>query len=96
VGTVEVREVFKISKVGTIAGCFVTDGKIERKSKIRLIRDGIVMFDGELDTLKRFKDDAREVLKGFDCGIKLKNYNDVQLDDIIEVYEQVEVKRKLS
>jgi translation initiation factor IF-2 len=94
-GTVEIREIFKISKVGTIAGCMVTDGKILRSSKIRLIREGVVIFSGEVATLKRFKDDVKEVSKGFECGIQIKNNNDIQVGDVIEVYEQVEVKRKL-
>lgn len=95
VGNVEVREVFKISKVGTIAGCYVQDGKIARSSSIRVIREGIVVHTGELDALKRFKDDVREVTKGFECGIKVKNFNDIRVDDVIEAYEQVELKRKL-
>lgn len=95
VANVEVREVFKISKVGTIAGCYVQDGKIVRANGIRIIRDGIVIFTGELDALKRFKDDVKEVSKGYECGIKIKNYNDIQERDIIESFEKVEVKRKL-
>ncbi|WP_159799615.1 translation initiation factor IF-2 [Flavobacterium sp. MK4S-17] len=94
-GTAEVREIFKISKVGTIAGCMVTDGKIYRSSKIRLIRDGVVIYTGELATLKRFKDDVKEVSKGYDCGMQIKNYNDLQQLDIIEAYQEVEVKKKL-
>ncbi len=93
---VEVREVFKISKIGTIAGCFVRDGKITRNTKVRLIRDGIVKYSGELASLKRFKDDAKEVLSGFECGLNIKNYNDIRVDDIIEGYEMVEIKRTLS
>lgn len=96
VGNVEIRETFKVSKVGTIAGCYVTDGKIVRSNKIRIIRDGIVAFQGELDSLKRFKDDVKEVTKGYECGIKIKNYNDILVGDIIESFEQVEVKRKLN
>lgn len=95
VANVEVREVFKISKVGTIAGCYVQDGKIVRANGIRIIRDGIVVFTGELEALKRFKDDVKEVSKGYECGIKIKNYNDIQERDIIESFEKVEVKRKL-
>jgi translation initiation factor IF-2 len=95
VATVEVRETFKVSKVGTIAGCYVMDGKITRNNKIRVIRDGIVVHSGELEALKRFKDDVKDVTKGYECGIKIKNYNDVMQGDIIESYEQVEVKRKL-
>jgi translation initiation factor IF-2 len=95
-GNAEVRETYKISKVGTIAGCMVTDGKIFRNSKIRIIRDGVVVFSGELDSLKRFKDDAKEVAKGYDCGIQIKNYNDVQELDIIEAYQEVAVKKRLK
>jgi len=93
---VEVREVFKISGVGTIAGCYVLDGKITRNTKINLIRDGIVTFSGELASLKRFKDDVKEVASNFECGMSIKNYNDVRVGDIIEGYEEVEVKRTLS
>ncbi|MFL9843128.1 translation initiation factor IF-2 [Flavobacterium rhizosphaerae] len=95
-GTAEIREIFKISKVGTIAGCMVTDGKIFRNSKIRLIRDGVVIYTGELAALKRFKDDVKEVSKGYDCGMQVKNYNDIQQLDIIEAYQEVEVKKKLK
>ncbi|KGD69164.1 translation initiation factor IF-2 [Flavobacterium aquatile] len=95
-GTAEIRETFKISKVGTIAGCMVTDGKIFRNSKIRLIREGVVIFTGELSTLKRFKDDVKEVSKGYDCGIQLKNYNEIEQLDIIEAFQEVEVKKKLK
>ncbi|MCO6148070.1 translation initiation factor IF-2 [Flavobacterium sp. NRK1] len=95
-GTAEIRETFKISKVGTIAGCMVTDGKIFRSSKIRLIRDGVVIYTGELAALKRFKDDVKEVSKGYDCGMQIKNYNDIQQLDIIEAYQEVEVKKKLK
>ena len=95
-GTAEIRETFKISKVGTIAGCMVMNGKIFRNSGIRLIRDGVVMYTGELASLKRFKDDVKEVSKGYDCGIQVKNYNDIQVDDIIEAYQEVAVKKKLK
>jgi translation initiation factor IF-2 len=94
--TVLVREVFRISKIGTIAGCYVQDGKINRNSRIRLLRDGIVMFTGNIDSLKRFKDDAREVDSGFECGLSLLGYNDIKVGDIIESFEQVEVKRSLD
>ena len=94
-GTAEIRETFKISKVGTIAGCMVIDGKIFRNNKIRLIRDGVVIYTGELSTLKRFKDDVKEVAKGYDCGIQIKNYNDIQINDHIECYHEVQVKSKL-
>ena len=95
-GTAEIRETFKISKVGTIAGCMVTDGKIFRSSKIRLIREGVVIYTGELSTLKRFKDDVKEVAKGYDCGIQIKNYNDIEQLDIIEAFQEVMVKKKLK
>lgn len=96
VGNVEIREVFKISKVGTIAGCMVLSGKVTRSSKVRVLRDGIVKFDGELESLKRFKDDVREVTKGYECGLNLKGYNDIEIGDILEVYEEVAVKKKLK
>lgn len=95
-GTAEVRELFKISKVGTIAGCMVTDGKIFRNSRIRLIREGVVIYTGELATLKRFKDDVKEVSKGYDCGMQIKNYNDLREYDLIEAFQEVEVKKKLK
>ena len=95
-GTAEVRETFKISKVGTIAGCMVTNGKIFRSSKIRLIREGVVIYTGELSSLKRFKDDVREVSKGYDCGLQIKNYNDLYIDDVVEAYQEVAVKKKLK
>ncbi len=95
-GTAEIRELFKVSKVGTIAGCMVTDGKIFRNSKIRLIREGVVIYTGELATLKRFKDDVKEVSKGYDCGMQIKNYNDIREYDLIEGFHEVEVKKKLK
>jgi len=95
-GTAEVRELFKISKVGTIAGCMVVSGKILRNGKIRIIRDSVVIFDGELAALKRFKDDAKEVAKGYDCGIQIKNYNDLKEGDVFECYHQIEVKKTLK
>ncbi|SFS58478.1 translation initiation factor IF-2 [Lutibacter maritimus] len=95
-GNVEIREVYKISKVGNIAGCMVTSGKIYRNSKIRIIRDSVVVHSGELSSLKRFKDDAKEVAKGYDCGLQIKNYNDIEVGDIIEAYQEVEVKKKLK
>ena len=95
VGNIEIREVFKVSKVGTIAGCYVLDGKVARSNSIRIIRDGIVIHSGELDSLKRFKDDVKDVTKGYECGLKIKNYNEIQVGDIVEAFEQVEVKRKL-
>lgn len=96
IGNVEIRETFKISKVGTIAGCMVLTGKITRNSKIRLIRDGIVQYTGELESLKRFKDDVKEVTKGYECGLNIKGYNDIEIGDILEVYEEVVVKKKLK
>lgn len=92
---VEVRETFKISRVGTIAGCYVLDGKINRNTKIRLIRDGIVVYSGGLGSLKRFKDDVKEVSTGYECGLNIDGFNDIKVGDIIEGYEQVEIKRKL-
>ena len=93
--TVEVRETFKVPKIGIIAGCYVTDGKVTRNNKVRLLRDGISVFDGGLASLKRFKDDVREVEQGFECGIGLENFNDVKVGDVIEAYKVVETKRKL-
>jgi translation initiation factor IF-2 len=93
VGNAEVREVFKISKIGTVAGCMVTDGYVKRNNPIRLIRDGIVVYSGEMTALKRFKDDASEVKSGFDCGISIKNLNDIEVGDVIESYETREVKK---
>jgi len=95
-GNVEIREVYKISKVGNIAGCMVMSGKIFRDSQIRIIREGIVVHDGTLTALKRFKDDVREVAKGYDCGIQIKNYNDIITGDLIEAYKEVAVKKKLK
>ena len=93
VGNAEVRDVFKITKVGTVAGCMVTDGYVKRNNPIRLIRDGIVVYSGEMTALKRFKDDASEVKSGFDCGISIKNFNDINAGDVIESYEKREVKK---
>ncbi len=95
-GNLEIRQVMKITKVGTIAGCYVTEGKIFRNSKIRLIRDGVVIHSGELESLKRFKDDVKEVAYGYECGVAIKNYNDLKEGDNIEAYEEVEVKRTLK
>jgi translation initiation factor IF-2 len=95
VGNVEVREVFKISKVGSVAGCMVTDGKVERKNKIRVIRDGVVIHTGELASLKRFKDDVKEVLRGFECGLQIERFNDIEVGDYLEVYIEEQVKRTL-
>jgi translation initiation factor IF-2 len=96
VANVEIRETFKISKVGTIAGCMVLDGKITRNSKIRIVRDGVVIHTGELASLKRFKDDVKEVATGYECGLNINNYNNIEVGDIVEAYENVEVKRKLA
>ena len=87
IGQLEVRQTFKVSKVGTIAGCMVTDGKVVRDCKVRLIRDGIVVYDGKLGSLKRFQNDAKEVTSGFECGITIENYNDIKEKDIIEAYQ---------
>ena len=93
--TVEVMEIFKITKVGTVAGCIVREGKITRHSKIRLIRDGIVIYTGTLGSLKRFKDDVKEVLSGYECGLNVDHFNDIKTGDVVEAYEEVEIKRKL-
>ena len=96
IGNVEIREVFKISKVGSIAGCMVLSGKVARNSKVRLLRDGVVKHDGELESLKRYKDDVKEVTKGYECGLNLKGYNDIEIGDVLEVYEEIAVKKKLK
>jgi len=95
-GSAEVREVFKVSKVGTIAGCYVSEGRIDRKGHARLIRDGIVVYDGEISSLKRFKDDVKEVREGFECGIGIANFNDIKVGDVIECYSVEEVARTLA
>ncbi|TDE10487.1 translation initiation factor IF-2 [Dyadobacter psychrotolerans] len=94
-GNIEIREVFKISRIGTIAGCYVTDGFVKRNNKIRIVRDGIVLLTGEIDSLKRYKDDVQEVRNGYECGLSIKNYNDIEVGDIIESFELREVKRTL-
>ncbi|MDB4129861.1 translation initiation factor IF-2, partial [Flavobacteriaceae bacterium] len=94
-GTAQIRETFKISKIGTIAGCMVTTGKILRNSGIRIIREGVVIHTGSLISLKRFKDDAKEVAKGYDCGLQIKNYNDIKIDDVIEGFQEIAVKKSL-
>jgi translation initiation factor IF-2 len=96
IGNVEIRQVFKISKVGSIAGCMVLSGKVTRNAKVRLLRDGIVKYDGELESLKRFKDDVKEVTKGYECGLNLKGFNDLEENDQLEIYEEVAVKKKLK
>ena len=95
IGTVEIREVFRISKVGAVAGCYVRDGMIKRNSKVRVLRDNVIIYTGELDSLKRFKDDVKEVKNNFECGLSLKNYNDIEVGDLLEVYEVVEIARTL-
>jgi len=95
-GTAEIRETFKISKIGTIAGCMVINGKIYKDSGIRLIREGVVVYTGELSSLKRFKDDAKEVAKGYDCGMQIKNYNDIKENDVIECFREIAIKKKLK
>ncbi|MDP3742722.1 MAG: translation initiation factor IF-2 [Methylotenera sp.] len=95
IGTVEIREVFRISKVGAIAGCYVKDGMIKRNSRVRVLRDNVIIHTGELDSLKRFKDDVKEVKNNFECGLSLKNFNDIEVGDILEVYEMIEVARTL-
>ena len=94
-GTAEIRETYKISKVGTIAGCMVTSGKIYRNSGIRIIREGVVIFSGNLVSLKRFKDDVKEVAKGYDCGLQINNYNDINEGDIVESFQEIAIKKKL-
>jgi translation initiation factor IF-2 len=95
VGTAEIRDVFKITKVGTVAGCFVQDGKLTRNNKVRVIRDGIVIYTGELGSLKRFKDDVKEVTKGYECGLNVEKFNDIKVGDLVEAFEEVEVKQTL-
>jgi translation initiation factor IF-2 len=95
-GSVEVKETFKIKKVGTVAGCIVRDGKLERNNKVRVIRDGIVIYTGELESLKRYKDDVKEVREGYECGLNVKNYNDIKVGDNIEGFKEVEVKKTLD
>ncbi|HET6528001.1 MAG TPA: translation initiation factor IF-2 [Balneolaceae bacterium] len=95
-GNAEVREIFRISKIGTIAGCYVTEGKINRNNPIRVVRDGVVVYDGEIDSLKRIKDDVKEVQSGYECGISIVNYNDIKVGDVIENYEIIESKRRLE
>ncbi|MCF0206668.1 MAG: translation initiation factor IF-2, partial [Bacteroidales bacterium] len=96
IGSAEIREVFKISKVGSVAGCLITDGRVTRKSKVRLIRDGIVVYSGELGSLKRFKDDAKEVIAGQECGLNIDRFNDIKTGDVLEFFEETEEKATLS
>lgn len=95
-GNAEVREIFKVSSIGTIAGCYVTDGKVNRNNPVRVVRDGVVIYEGEIDSLKRYKEDVKEVKTGYECGISIVNYNDIKVGDVIENYEVVEEKRKLE
>jgi translation initiation factor IF-2 len=95
IGTAEIRQVFKVSKIGSIAGCMVTSGVVRRTARLRLLRDNVVIFTGELESLKRFKDDVREVKEGFECGLNIKNYNDIQENDILEFFEIKEIARTL-
>ena len=95
-GVAEVRETFKVPKAGTVAGCYITEGRIHRNDKVRLVREGVVIYDGTLASLRRFKDDVREVQSGFECGMSIVNYNDVKVGDVIEAYQIVETKRKLE
>jgi len=93
IGHAEVRNTFKVSKVGTIAGCMVTDGKITRNAQVRLLRGGVVVFEGKIESLKRFKDDAKEVAQGFECGISIEKYNDIKDGDVIEAFVMETVER---
>jgi translation initiation factor IF-2 len=95
IGLAQVRDVFKSPKIGAIAGCMVTEGIVKRNSPIRVLRENVVIYEGELESLRRFKDDAQEVRNGVECGIGVKNYNDVRVGDQIEVFETVEIKREL-
>jgi len=95
VATVEIRETFKVPKLGTVAGCYVTDGKITRSNKIRLFRDSVTIYEGELASLRRFKDDVKEVDAGYECGLNIAGFNDLKVGDIIESYRLIETKQKL-
>ena len=96
IGVAEVRDVFKAPKIGAIAGCMVTEGVVKRSNPIRVLRDNVVIYQGQLESLRRFKDDVQEVRQGMECGIGVKDYNDVRVGDQIEVYERIEVKRTLD
>ena len=96
VGNIEIRDVFKITKVGTVAGCYVLDGLVKRSNTVRIIREGVVTYDGQIGALKRYKDDVSEIKFGYECGLSIKNFNDLQIGDIVEAYEIREVKRKLK
>ncbi|HQB30810.1 MAG TPA: translation initiation factor IF-2, partial [Syntrophales bacterium] len=93
-GHAEVRNLFRVPKVGTVAGCYVTDGKVVRTASIRLLRDGVVVYDGKIFSLKRFKEDAKEVATGYECGIGLENFNDIKVGDVLETYVKEQVERK--
>jgi translation initiation factor IF-2 len=95
IGTAEIRQIFKVTKIGSIAGCMVTAGLVRRTARLRLLRNNTVIYTGELDSLKRFKDDAKEVREGFDCGLNIKNYNDIEVGDVLEFFEIREVARTL-
>jgi translation initiation factor IF-2 len=95
IGSAEIRQVFKVSKIGAIAGCMVTSGVVRRSARLRLLRENMVVFTGELESLKRFKDDAREVKEGFECGLNIKGYNDISVGDVLEFFEIKEVARTL-
>ncbi|GAG38878.1 unnamed protein product, partial [marine sediment metagenome] len=95
IGRADIKEIFHVSKIGTVAGCYVTDGKIERGAKVRLLRDDVVIFDGNINSLKRFKDDVKDVSSGFECGLGLENYNDIKPGDVLEVYTLEEMKAEL-
>jgi translation initiation factor IF-2 len=95
VATLEIREIFKVTKVGTVAGCYVKEGKITRNTRVRIIRDGIVIYTGELGSLKRFKDDVKEVVGGYECGLNIHNFNDIKVGDVVEGYQEFEVKKTL-
>jgi len=95
IGRAEVRDLFRVPKVGTVAGSFVTDGKMVRKSNAKLVRDGVIVFDGKIASLRRFKDDVKEVLAGFECGIGIEGFNDLRVGDLIEAYVNEKVERKL-
>ena len=94
--TIEVRDIFKIPKAGMIAGCYVLNGKVNRNDRARLVRDGVVVFEGSISSLKRFKEDAKEVGTGYECGIGIENYNDIKISDIIETYHLVETERQID
>ena len=96
IGTLEVRDIFRASGIGTVAGCFVKSGEVRRNMNVRLVRDGVMIYDGKIASLRRFKEDAREVQTGFECGVGLEKYSDIKPDDILEVYEVVEAPRELK